>query len=116
MTELRWRIRLGDEAERDFEHILQTTKDKFGDRQLEIYRLTLIDALAALEAGPDISGSVNRSDVHPNLRTLHVARKGRRGRHFVLYRAAPGNVIDVIRILYDGMDLPRHIPTDLGNP
>lgn len=115
MTEPRWRIRLGDAAEKDFEHILQTTKEKFGGRQLEIYRLTLIDALAALEAGPDIRGSIDRGDIHPNLRTLHIARKGRRGRHFVLYRAAPGNVIDVIRILYDGMDLLRHIPSDIGN-
>jgi len=44
--------------------------------------------------------------------TLHVARAGRRGRHFVLYRIAspsepPG--IDVLRLLHDSMDPARHV-------
>lgn len=110
MSEIRWRIRLGDEAERDFAHILKTTHEKFGARQLEVYKVTLIDALVALEAGPDLLGSVARDEISPNLRTLHVARKGRRGRHFIMYRATSGHVIEVVRILYDGMDLARHIP------
>lgn len=113
MTGTRWRIRLGDEAESDFAHILKTTKDKFGERQLDVYRVMLSEAIAALEAGPDLLGSVARDEILPNLRTLHVARKGRRGRHFIIYRAAPDNVIDVVRILYDGMDLVRHIPPEL---
>ena len=113
MTETRWRIRLGDEAEKDFARILKYTKDTFGQQQLDAYRITLIEALAALEAGADVLGSVPRDEILPNLRTLHVARKGRRGRHFILYRAAQGNVIDVIRILHDQMDLVRHIPPDV---
>ena len=43
---------------------------------------------------------------------LHVARRGRQGRHFVLYRAdsqAETPVIDVLRLLHDSMDLPRHV-------
>lgn len=114
MTPTRWRIRLGDEAERDFVHILRSTKEKFGERQLGVYRVTLLEALAALEAGPDALGSVAREEILPNLRTLHVARKGRRGRHFILYRAAPENVIEVVRILYDAMDLARHVPPEPG--
>jgi toxin ParE1/3/4 len=39
---------------------------------------------------------------------------GRRGRHFIMYRAASGNVIEVVRILHDAMDLARHIPPELG--
>ena len=113
MTETRWRIRLGDEAKRDFARILKYTKDTFGAQQLAVYRVTLVEALAALEAGADILGSVARDEVLPNLRTLHVARKGRRGRHFIMYRATHGNVIDVIRILHDQMDLVRHIPPDV---
>ncbi len=110
MTETRWRIRIGNEAEKDFARILKYTKDTFGEGQLDVYRVTLIEALAALEAGADVLGSAARDEILPNLRTLHVARKGRRGRHFILYRAAQGNVIDVIRILHDQMDLARHIP------
>ena len=43
--------------------------------------------------------------------TLHVARKGRKGPHFVVFRVAPSRseqVIDVLRLLHDSMDLPRH--------
>ena len=109
MTEERWRIRLSDVAERDFEHILETTLATFGERQLEAYRLTLIEALAALEAGPNIFGSKARNDILPDLRTLRVARKGRRGRHLILYRAAPDNIINISRILHERMDLARHL-------
>ena len=113
MTDKRWRIRLSDAAERDFEHILETTLETFGERQLEAYRVTLIEALAALEAGPNIFGSKARNEILPDLRTLHVARKGRRGRHLSLYRAAPGNIIEVSRILHERMDLTRHLPPEL---
>ena len=113
MTETRWQVRLGAEAKRDFARILKYTRDTFGQQQLAAYRVTLIDALAALESGADILGSAARDEILPNLRTLHVARKGRRGRHFILYQASQGNVIDVIRILHDQMDLARHIPPEV---
>ncbi|WP_370631432.1 type II toxin-antitoxin system RelE/ParE family toxin [Methylosinus sp. Sm6] len=108
-----WRIRLGEEAEKDFIHILQSTKDKFGERQVGLYRQTLRGALATLEAGPDVLGSIARDEILPKLGTLHVARRGRRGRHLVIYRAAPGHVIEILRILHDAMDLARHLPPEL---
>ncbi|HXY57829.1 MAG TPA: type II toxin-antitoxin system RelE/ParE family toxin [Methylocystis sp.] len=113
MTRERWRIRLSAEAERDFEQILETTLENFGASRLEIYRVTLIEALAALEAGPNVPGSKARDEIAPHLRTLHVARKGRRGRHLILYRAAPENFIEVSRILHEVMDLARHLPQEL---
>jgi toxin ParE1/3/4 len=107
---VRWRIRLGIEAEKDFARILKYTKDTFGQRQVDIYRVTLLKALAALDAGPDVLGSVPREEIRPGLRTLHVARHGHRGRHFIMYRAADAHVIEVVRILYDAMDFARHLP------
>jgi toxin ParE1/3/4 len=97
----------------DFARILKHPKDKFGERQFEIYRVTLAEVLAALEAGAELLGTVARDEILPNLRTLHVERKGRRGRHFIMYRAAAGQVIEVVRLLHDAMDLARHIPPDL---
>jgi toxin ParE1/3/4 len=41
-----------------------------------------------------------------------VAREGRRGRHFVLFRAGPEQTIEVLRILHDAMDLSRHLSKD----
>ena len=116
MTQPRWRVRLGAEAEKDFARILKYTRDTFGDRQAEIYRVTLIDALAAFDAGLDVLGSAARDEIRSGLRTLHVARKGRRGRHFILYRAAKDHVIEVVRILHDAMELAKHLPpeVDLG--
>lgn len=110
MKKALWRIRLGEEAENDFVKILRDTLEMFGERQIAIYAATLNEALAALTAGPDILGSAARDEIFPKLRTLHVARRGRRGRHFILYRAAPNKVIEVVRILHDAMDLARHVP------
>jgi toxin ParE1/3/4 len=110
LTNVRWRIRFGIEAENDLAGILKYTKDTFGRRQVDIYRVTVLEALAALDAGPDVPGSVPRNEIRPGLRTLHVARHGRRGRHFIMYRAADDHVIEVVRILHDAMDLARHLP------
>ena len=107
-----WRIRLGVEAEKDFARILTYTQNTFGRRQAEIYQATILEALGALGSGPEVLGSIPRDDIRPYLRSLHVARRGHRGRHLVLYRPGVGHVIEVIRILHDAMDLARHIPQD----
>jgi toxin ParE1/3/4 len=78
-----------------------------------VYRAALLEALAALEAGPDVPGSVAREEIRPNLRTFHVARHGRRGRHLIMYCAAEDHVIEIVRILHDAMDLARHLPPEI---
>ncbi|MDR2189232.1 MAG: hypothetical protein LBE62_14500 [Azonexus sp.] len=50
-----------------------------------------------------------RDDLGPGIRLLHVARKGRKGSHFIVFRASGEHTIDVLRMLYDGMDLPGHV-------
>lgn len=114
MPPSRWRIRLSREAGNDFERILAWTRDRFGEQQLGIYKNVLIEALSALEHGPDVSGSRTRDEILPGLRTLHVARKERAGRHFILYRTGEGRVIEVVRILHDAMDLNRHVRREPG--
>jgi len=112
LTGAPWRVRLGEEAKQDFRRILEHTLAAFGERQFDAYRATLLAALRELQAGPEPPGSRARDEILPGLRSFHVARKGRRGRHFILYRVSSKRMIDVIRILYDGMDLARHIPPD----
>jgi len=46
LTSAHWRVRLSEEAEQDFEQILENTLQSFGERQLVIYRATLVEALA----------------------------------------------------------------------
>src|SRR6202790_4272596 len=110
MVERKWRVRLGAAAELDFANILKWTTENFGARQSRRYRDTLVQAIGALADGPDVAGSKARDKTMRGLRTLHVARHGRRGRHFLLYRVAPGGIIEIGRILHDSMELERHLP------
>ena len=104
-----WVVRLSYQAEQDYVEILQWTTKTFGESQVSTYAETIALAIEALEGGPDILGARAREDIQPGIRTLHVARQGRAGRHFVVFRAA-GSDIDVLRLLHDSMDLPRHLP------
>lgn len=106
-----WTVRLTATAEADFEHIIQWTSERFGDTQAVAYAETLSRALAALMEGPQIIGVKARDEILPGLFSLHVARQGRKGRHFIMFRLAPrgsGDAIEVLRLLHDSMDLPRH--------
>jgi len=85
------------------------TVKTFGEDQINNYAETIALAIESLEGGPDFLGAKVREDIQPGIRTLHVARQGRAGRHFVVFRAA-GSDIDVLRLLHDSMDLPRHLP------
>jgi toxin ParE1/3/4 len=107
-------VRLSSAAESDFREILRWTRDVFGGAQAATYAATVSSAVAALSGGPSIPGARPRPDVGEGLFTLHVARKGRKGRHFVLFRVSPGSgrTIDVLRLLHEAMDLPRHVSPD----
>jgi toxin ParE1/3/4 len=105
-----WRPRLGAAAERDFAAILRWTAQRFGAGRARVYRQTLLLAVRDLASGPDVLGSKARDDILPGLRSLHVARRGRRGRHLLLYRAAGDAEIEILRILHDSMELRRHLP------
>lgn len=76
----------------DFVRILDRTRTTFGPRQVAIDKDVLLDALAALERGPDLPASAARDEILPGLRPLHVARRGRHARHFIMYRAVAGQV------------------------
>jgi toxin ParE1/3/4 len=110
MAERSWRVRLGAAAEVDFANILKWTAENFGARQSRFYRDTLVQAIGELAGGPDVPGSRARDEIMAALRTLHVARRGRRGSHFLMYRAAPNSTIEIVRILHDSMDLQRQVP------
>ncbi|MBI4753873.1 MAG: type II toxin-antitoxin system RelE/ParE family toxin [Betaproteobacteria bacterium] len=113
-----WTIRLSAAAERDYREILRWTAETFGRRQANTYARTLSNALRDLALGPSIRGARPREDVGAGIHTLHVAREGRKGRHLVVFRANASSgeqVIDVLRLLHDCMDLPRHLPAANGS-
>jgi toxin ParE1/3/4 len=110
MVERRWPVRIGAVAELDFTSILTWTTENFGARQERVYRETILRAIGELAKGPNVAGSKARDDIMSGLRTLHVARHGRRGRHVLLYRVGEGRIIEIGRILHDQMDPQRHSP------
>lgn len=106
-------MRLTAAAEADFQDILRWTLEHFGEAQTRVYAETLSSALEALAAGPRVIGATARNDTGKGLFTLHVARHGRKGRHFVMFRVGHDqgrDLIEVLRLLHDAMDLPRHVP------
>ena len=107
-----WAVRLSASAERDFQNIIAWTQEQFDPAQAVTYADTLSDALEALTEGPTAAGVRDRRDILRGLMTLHVARHGRKGRHFVLFRVVgqpDTRRIEVLRVLHDAMDLPRHV-------
>jgi len=112
MAGQQWRVRLGAAAEVDFANILKWTTENFGARQSRVYRDTLVQAIGELADGPDVASSKTRDEIAAGLRTLHVARRGRRGSHFLMYRVASKSTVEIVRILHDRMDLRRHVPAD----
>lgn len=107
--ERQWTVRLAATAEADFEHVIQWTVEQFGEQQAIAYSNTLSMAMVALTEGPDISGAKARDEILKGLFSLHVARQGHKGRHFIMFRCGSDGVIEVLRILHDSMDLARHI-------
>jgi toxin ParE1/3/4 len=106
-----WKVRLAAQAELDFSEIITWTLENFGERQAEAYAETLTLAVESLHGGPEQLGVKARHDFGPGISTLHVARQGRSGRHFVVFSEAKDQCIDVLRLLHDSMDLARHIPS-----
>ena len=109
----RWTLRLTASAANDFERILDWTVEHFGESQALTYAETLSQAIEALTEGPMVPGAKPRDEIIKGLYSLHVARQGRKGRHFLMFRiAASGDAIEVLRVLHDSMDLAHHLGTD----
>lgn len=108
-----WTVRLSAAAEADYRQILRWTTERFGSAQARVYGETISSALKALSTGPSTRGARERKEISINVWTLPVARNGRKGRHFVMFRVddIPGRkVVSVLRLLHDSMDLERHLP------
>ena len=104
-----WHVQLAQQAELDLFEVSKWTAQNFGAQQAEYYAETVSLAIDALNHGPEILGSKDRDEIGPGIRTLHVARNGRKGRHFVVFRVSGEDVLDVLRLLHDSMDLARHL-------
>jgi len=104
---INWSIQQTDQVELDLISIYIWTADKFSSNQADEYIDTVTSAIEALVIGPDLLGSKARDDIGPGIRLLHVQRKGKKGRHFVMFKAMDDQTILVIRLLHDSTNLTR---------
>lgn len=117
--------RLSAAAEADIVELLAYTQERFGEPARQRYETLLVVALRDIAADPLRPGSVARPELGLAVRSYHLrhsrgrARASdslvRRPRHLLLYRTVPPDTIGVGRVLYDGMEIERHLPRPYGD-
>lgn len=90
------RLRLSRQAEKDFDHILLYTGQKWGLKQLDAYFEKINKALLEVERNPNIGSPC------PELSEEH--RRFFVGSHVIIYRIQ-NDKAQVIRILHQSMSL-----------
>ena len=108
-----WQIRLALSARQDIQDALGVTLERFGRRQHDLYASLIAQAVSEIGSDPFGNRSTSRPELHANARTLHIGRRGKRARHFFVYRVNDNSSIDIARFLHDAMELTRHLPDDL---
>lgn len=118
-------IRLSNAAQADIVEILTQTHERFGEMARLRYEYLLVTALRDLAGEPGRIGSIERPELGDNVRSYHLSHSRdrarhesgivRRPRHLVLFRLARPGLIGVGRVLYDAMEIERHLPSEYGD-
>lgn len=95
-----YRLTLSQLAAADLDAIWDSTAERWGTGQAEIYVRQLWADMQIVAANP----AVGR--VRDDIRTGYLYYRS--GSHYLFYRCRAGQV-DVIRILHERMDFPRHL-------
>ena len=116
------RYRISNSARADIVDILRISQTQFGDQARQRYQTLILTALQALASAPYCIGSHDRDELAPGLRSYHLicSRQQakhphgtvRNPRHFVFYRLADDDLIEVVRLLHDAMEVQLHLPND----
>lgn len=108
MSPRKTKIVLSRLAENDFANIAAWTAENHGQKQAEIYVDALLDTIDELSSGEPIQSKA-RDEIAIGLRTFHMRKRGRRGRHLLVYKAAD-DILTIVRILHHSMEVSRHLP------
>ncbi len=110
-------VRVTDAARRDIRDILEWSRNEFGESAALRYDALLRQALIDLRDNPERLGSSEREKIQTGIRVYHLRfsrKKIRSGngvhnpRHFLIYRFDDA-VVEILRVLHDSRDLPRHL-------
>jgi toxin ParE1/3/4 len=107
-----WRVGLSNTADSDFRSIVLWTENQFGVEQARLYAEAIRATFASLSEGPSTAGARSHPEIGQGIRSLHVARIRRRARHLAFFRVVGDRQIEIVRILHDGMDFRRHMPSN----
>jgi toxin ParE1/3/4 len=99
---------LGKLAEDDLDYIARWTAEHFGARQAAVYVDAILDTIDELSTAEPVRSKA-RDEIAAGLRTLHMAKPGRRGSNLLLY-VGNGDTLTILRILHDSMEISRHVP------
>ena len=99
----RFTLKIRPEAELDVVDILQYTEETWGVLQRDKYADKLVAALEKI--AKTLSLGKRRDAIKPGYLSYHV------GRHYIFYRVTE-DTVEVIRLLYDGMQLEGHFPDE----
>ena len=101
-------ISLAAAAQTDLDNIAAWTTENFGPSQAENYVEAILDTIDELTVSESPTRSLARDEIAKGLRTLHMRKRGRRGRQFLLY-SETADEVRIQRVLHDSMELSRHI-------
>ncbi|HBP4588207.1 type II toxin-antitoxin system RelE/ParE family toxin [Pseudomonas aeruginosa] len=112
------KYRISHDAQADIVDILRFTHNRFGDAARRRYQALIGAELEAVATDPQQIGSISREELGTDLRSIHLVycrsmpKVGKviHPRHFVFYRVATDQVLEVVRVLHDSMDLDQHLP------
>lgn len=99
-------------AENDIEDILDFTRVQFGELQTNRYLELIRQAVDEIAENPFCLRSKSWPLLHPQARVMHIARRGKGARHYILYRVSAINEVEIGRLLHDSVDLQRHLPEE----
>jgi toxin ParE1/3/4 len=111
------RFRLARPAQIDLANILATSAERWGVEGRQRYAAVFAAAMRQVAAEPDGPLTRKRPDLRSGIRTFHVRYprhsaegvKVRRPVHVLYYRVAQEAVIEIVRVLHEGMDPSRHL-------
>jgi toxin ParE1/3/4 len=106
------KLRLAAAAISDIKSVLDHTLEQFGPLKHKEYKTLIRDALANIAIDPMRPPAKRRAELHPDARTYHVGQRGKRARHLFVYRVIGEELVDVSRLLFDAMNLTKHLPED----
>lgn len=113
--------KLADSAKRDFREIIKKSGKKHGSDAAIRYHRLLLTGLEDVGTAPKTSRTLKFKEQEISLyHTRHSAKRAKykgigvkKPRHFIVYRMQSDGIIEIMRILYDGMNLEKHIAEEL---